>query len=101
MSAFTVANLYPHNYLSKIHQLLESFRCSGPSFELDLQMADFLKKNAMQSACVQEQYFYHIGFRSSLAENPSYKEHSDFIRDSYYSIAHHTDVNCKQDDPFS
>ena len=96
-----MANLYPHKYLSKIRQLLESFQCSGPSFELDLQMADMLKENAMQSARVQEQYFYHIGFRSSLAENPSYKEHSDFILDSYHSIAHHNDVNCKQDDPFS
>ena len=96
-----MANVYRHKALSKINQLLESFQCSGPTFELDLQMADFLKNNAMQSASVQEQYFNHIGFRSSLAENPSYKEHSNFVLDSYRSITHHNDVNCKQDDPFS
>ena len=100
-SVSTVANLYPHKDLSKIRQLLDSMQCSGPDFELDLQMGTLLNENAMKSAGVQEQYFNHLGFRSSLAENPSYNDHTNFVLDSYRSIAHHNDVNCKQDDPFS
>ena len=75
--------------------------CSGFNFELDLQMGDLLKKKGIQSAWVQEQYFNHLGFRTSLLENPSYKDHSNFVLDSYSSIYKHNDVSCKQDDPFS
>ena len=96
-----VANLYPHKDLSKIHHLLESMQCSGNKFEWDLQMGKFLHENGMQSAWVQEQYFNHLGFRSSLLENPSYKDHSNFVLDSYSSIYKHNDVSYKQDDPFS
>ena len=101
-----VANLYPHKDLSKIHHLLESMHCSGNKFEWDLQMGKFLHENGMQSAWVQEQYFNHLGFRSSLIENPTYENpsahyRSNFILDSYRSISYKDDVSCKQDDPFS
>ena len=84
-----------------MRQLLDSMHCSGPDFELDVQMADLFMKNAMESAGVEEQYFNHLGFRSSLAEEPSYKDHFKFVLDSYHSISHHNDVNCKKDDAFS
>ena len=101
-----MANLYPHRYLSKILQVLKSMECSGFNYEKDLQMGDLLKKNGMQSAWVQEQYFNHLGFRSSMIENPTYEDpsahfRSNFILDSYRSISHQNDVSCKQDDPFS
>ena len=71
-------------------------KCSGSLFQLDMQMADLLMKNTMESAGVKEQYFNHLGFRSSVANH-----HSSFVLDSYRSISHHNDVNCQQDDPFS
>ena len=76
-------------------------KCSGHDFILDLQMGDLLKENGMQSAWVQEQYFNHLGLRSSLLENDLSEHYSNFILDSYRSFFHQNDVSCKQDDPFS
>ena len=93
--------MYPYKDLSKILQLLESMKCSGPNFELDLQMGDLLKENGMESANVLEQYFNHLGFRSSLLENGLSEHDSNFLQDSYRSFSNQNDVSCKQDDPFS
>ena len=91
-----VANLYPYQDLSKILQILNSMHCSGPDFDVDMQMADLFMKNAMESAGIEEQYFNHLGFHSSVANH-----HSNFVLDSYRSISHFNDVNCQTDDPFS
>ena len=92
--------MYPYKDLSKILQLLESMKCSGPDFVLDLQMGDLLNENGMESANVLEQYFNHLGFRSSLLEN-GLSLKSNFVLDSYHSFSNQNDVSCKQDDPFS
>lgn len=82
VSGSTVANLYPRKFLPKVLELLNSMKCSGERFELDLQMSDLLRSNGMESAWIQDQYFNHMGFQSSLDEKSATITYASVL-DSY------------------
>ena len=88
-----MANLYPSKHLSKIIKVLDSMKCSGANFELDLQMSALLKENGLKSAWIQDQFFNHLGFRSSLHKQKD-KFKKSVLLDSFHLYRHGVITGC-------